>query len=123
MSCLSSKEEDLIGREIPLGLKWKFEIRHSRFSKCMRDQITQLIKYSHIYDNADRATVAQFIFATIKETYWDFWGLWWEVSSSDCTLYIQDHGGNTYAIFVEGPGPNDITCPISFTLTEYEHNT
>ena len=115
MGCLSDTLEPL-GREMPIGAKWQFEIRISRWPERMLKQIKQYVNYLHIYENADRAAVAEYIMASIRDLYWDFWGMPWDVSSADCTIYLHDHGGSSYSINVEGPGPNDISIPFSFSL-------
>lgn len=116
---LSSDIEPL-GREIPIGAKWKFEARITRWPERMVNQIRQYINYLHVYENADRAAVAEYIMASIRDLYWDFWGMPWDVSPADCTIYLQDHGGSCYGIVVEGPGPDDISIPFSFSLTTWE---
>lgn len=125
MGCLSDNYEPL-GREIPLGAKWQFEFRLHRWSDRMLKQIKQYINYLHVYENASQSEVAEYIMASIRDLYWNLWGEVFDVSPADCTIYLQDHGGNVYAIFVEGPGPNDIYVPFSFTLKlwpSYQNNT
>lgn len=123
---LSEQLGDIIGREIPLGAKWQFEFRHHRWSDRMLKQVKQFINYLHIYEDLEQAQVAELIMVYIRDLYWDLWGNIFDVSSSDCTIYVQDHGGSVYAIFVEGPGPKDIYVPFSFTLKlwpSYQNNT
>lgn len=125
MGCLNENLEPL-GREIPLGAKWKFEARITKWPERMVMQVKQFVNYLHIYENVDRHTVAEYIMASIRELYWDFWGMPWDVSSADCTIYLQDHGGSCYGIVVEGPGPEDISIPFSFSLKlwpSYQENT
>lgn len=125
MGCLSDNIEPL-GREIPLGAKWKFEPRISRWPDRMIKQVKQFVNYLHIYENASRAEVAEYIMASLRELYWEFWGMPWDVSLADCTIYLQDHGGSSYGIIVEGPGLEDISIPFSFSLTlwpSYQENT
>lgn len=125
MGCLSDNLEPL-GREIPIGAKWQFEARITRWPDRMVKQVKQYVNYLHIYENADRAAVAEYIMASIRDLYWDFWGMPWDVSPADCTIYLQDHGGSCYGIVVEGPGPDDISIPFSFSLKlwpSYQNNT
>ena len=125
MGCLSDNLEPL-GREIPIGAKWQFEARITRWSDRMVKQVKQYVNYLPVYENADRATVAEYIMASIRDLYWDFWGMPWDVSPADCTIYLQDHGGSCYGIVVEGPGPDDISIPFSFSLKlwpSYQNNT
>lgn len=112
---LDDKYEPL-GREIPLGAKWQFEFRLHRWPDRMLNQVKQFVNYLHIYENTDQSAVAEYIMASVRDLYWDFWGETFDVSPADCTIYLQDHGGSSYAIFVEGPGPKDIYVPFSFTL-------
>lgn len=115
MGCLSDNIEPL-GREIPIGAKWKFEVRTSRWPERMLTQIKQYINYLPVYEHAERAAVAEYIMASIRDLYWDFWGMPWDVSTADCTIFLQDYGGNCYQVVVEGPGPKDVSVPISFSL-------
>ena len=68
MGCLSDNIEPL-GREIPLGAKWKFEPRISRWPDRMIKQVKQFVNYLHIYENANRAEVAEYIMASIRDLY------------------------------------------------------
>lgn len=120
MSCLD-RNMDLLGPEKQIKIIWDFNIRICAWSIRMQHHIKEYIDGLWVYEHAEQKAVAEYIVLKIRNLYWDFWGTKWDVSPSDCTIELHDHGGSCYALCVEGPGPNDISIPITFSLRRHEH--
>lgn len=112
MSILSNPIE-----EVRFSDEFELQIRTCRLSRRSVATIQRHIDNTTVPKSAELSELAEWIYREVVDMYWDYWAAIMEVDSSNLTFELSTIGSRTWAIHIEGPDPDAISMPLSFTLS------